>query len=132
MASSHQGTARGPAPLPHAASSDIVLMAPPTASSPPPADDQGTAEAAPLPHLNIMDLRAIAADIKDTLSAAIADLRIDIRSLTDRVAVTEKSLEDHNQVLIRSTSKIDDHTLQLRDVNRHLEEVFPGGLPSRY
>lgn len=73
--------------------------------------------------MNILDLKVIAADIKDTLSAAIADLRVDIRSLADRVTVTEKALEDHDRVLHRATGKIDDHTLQLRHVNRHLEDL---------
>lgn len=42
--------------------------------------------------LCIQDLRAIAADIKDTLSAAISELRVDILSLTDRVQQVRGSI----------------------------------------
>lgn len=73
--------------------------------------------------LNIQDLRAVAADIKDTLSTAIAELRLDIHALNDRVSNTERVLEDHDLVLQRSTRKIDAHTLQLREVNRHMEDL---------
>lgn len=62
-------------------------------------------------------------DIKDTLSAAIAELRLDIRSLNDRVSNTARVVEDHGMVLQRSTRKIDAHTLQLRHMNRRLEDM---------
>lgn len=74
-------------------------------------------------HISILDLRAVATDIKDTLSAAIAELRVDICALNDRVSTTERVLDDHDLVLQRSTRKIDAHTLQLREVNRHLEDL---------
>lgn len=69
------------------------------------------------------DLRSVAADIMDTLAAAIAELHLDIHSLSDRVSRTEKVVEDHDVMFQRSTRKIDDHTLQLQDMNRHLEDL---------
>lgn len=70
------------------------------------------------PSLNIHDLRAIATDIKDTLSAAIAELRVDIHTLTDRVLEVEKTTIKHDTVLRKVTRRIDTHTLQLRETQR--------------
>ena len=102
---------------------DIVLMTHELDPSHPPIRDQAGTGTNTLPHLSILDLKSVAADIKDTLSAAIAELRIDLRSLSDRVSRTEQTIDDHDMVLQKSTRKIDDHTLQLRDVNRHLEDL---------
>lgn len=49
----------------------------------------GDTDNPPQPHVNILDLRTIPADIKDTLSAAIAELRLDIHTLNDRVLEVE-------------------------------------------
>lgn len=75
------------------------------------------------PHLNINDLRSIAADIKDTLSAAIAELRIDIHTLTDRVHEVEQAMTQHEHVLRKATRRIDTHTIQLREIQRHVEDL---------
>lgn len=63
------------------------------------------------------------AGIKDTLSAAIAELRIDIRAITERVKDVEKSTAQHDTVLHRVTRKVDTQTLQLRDLQRHVEDL---------
>lgn len=55
------------------------------------------------PCLNIHNLRAIAANIKDTLSAAIAELRLDIHTLNDRVLQVEKTTAKHDTVLRKVT-----------------------------
>ncbi|XP_040197765.1 olfactory receptor 1468-like [Rana temporaria] len=73
--------------------------------------------------ITITDLRAVATDIKEALAAAIADLRLDFKALDGRVQAVETILEDHDLVHQRSTRKIDDHTFQLREVNRHLEDL---------
>lgn len=75
------------------------------------------------PGLNINDLKAIANDIKDTLSAAIAELRMDIHTLNDRVADVEKTSAKHDTVLRKATRKIDTHTLQLREAQRRIEDL---------
>lgn len=75
------------------------------------------------PSLNINDLRAIAADIKDTLSAAIAELRMDIHTLNDRVLEVEKTTAKHAMVLRKATHRIDTHTLQLRETQRRIEDL---------
>lgn len=74
-------------------------------------------------HITISDLRAVANKIKEALTAAIADLRLDFKELDGQVAATEAALEEHDMVLQRSTRKIDDHTLQMREINRHLEDL---------
>lgn len=68
------------------------------------------------PYLNIHDLRTIAADIKDTLSAAIADLRLDIHTLNNKVQEVEKTVAQHGTVLRKATKKIDTHTLQMQEI----------------
>lgn len=72
---------------------------------------------------SICYLRTVATDIKDTLSAAIADLRIDIRAIADRVQTVEKTTVQHDTVLHRVTRNMDNQTLQLRDLQRHLEDL---------
>lgn len=96
-----------------------TLPAPPSAIS----TGMGGIEVSPHPPLNIQDLRTIAADIKDTLSAAISELRLDICALYDRVHEVEKVTERHVTVLRRATHRIANHTLQLRDMNRHMEDL---------
>lgn len=68
-------------------------------------------------------MRTIAADIKDTLSSAISELHLDIRALTDRVYNVERVTEQHEVVLQCTTRKIDAHTLQLVDMQHHLEDL---------
>lgn len=45
------------------------------------------------PPLNIQDLCSIADDIKDTLSAAISELRLDLRALNDKVHNVESAMD---------------------------------------
>lgn len=123
MAPSCHGTSQGHSQsLPHT-QPEIILSAPQNVPSTTSDIGQGGILNPPLPQLNIQDLRTIVADIKDNLSAAIAELRLDICSLNDRVSHTERVVEDHGMVLQRSTRKFDAHTLQLRDMNRHLEDL---------
>lgn len=77
----------------------------------------------PQPHLSIQDLQTIAADIKDTLSSAISELRIDIHALADRVHEVEKVMERQDTVIRHATREIDAHTLQLRDMQHHMEDL---------
>lgn len=75
------------------------------------------------PQLNIHDLRAIAADIKDTLSAAISELRLEIHSLNDRVLAAENMADRQETQIRKTTHQVDTHTLQMRDMQRHLEDL---------
>lgn len=71
----------------------------------------------------MQDLRTIAEDIKDTLSAAISELRLDIRALSDRVLTVERVTERHDVTIRKAANRIDSHTLQMRDMQRHLEDL---------
>lgn len=123
MAASPQGSSQGNPQAQLTLQPEIVLTATQDASPPVSGGRQDCLLAFPQQQINIQDLRAVAADIKDTLSAAIAELRLDIHALNDRVLTTERVLEDHDLVLQRSTQKINAHTLQLHEVNRHLEDL---------
>lgn len=84
---------------------------------------EGGIEIRPHPPINMQDLRSIAEDIKETLSAAILELRLDLRSLNDRVHVVERETERQESILQSVTEDIDSHTMQMRDMQRHLEDL---------
>ena len=94
-APNRRGSSQSSSQVPSHNAADIVLTAPEPEI--PPQLTRGTTEtgSAVLPQLSILDLRAVAADIKDTLAAAIAELRIDLRSLADRVSSTEQITDEH-------------------------------------
>ncbi|XP_077310065.1 alpha-2-macroglobulin-like protein 1 [Lithobates pipiens] len=73
------------------------------------------------------NLRSVATDIKETLTAAltaaISDLRVDIQAISGRVQEVENVMATHSTVIRRSCQAIDTHTLQLRDLNRHIEDL---------
>lgn len=75
------------------------------------------------PHLTIHDLPTIAAYIKDTLSAAIGELCIDIHTLNDRVREVEQVTAQHDRVLRKATRRIDTHTMQLIEIQRRVEDL---------
>lgn len=70
-------------------------------------------------HLSLNDLRVITADIKDTLSVAISDLRLDIHPLADRVHEVEKVTSKHDTAIRSMNHKVDSHTLQPRFLKHH-------------
>lgn len=80
------------------------------------------------------ELRAIAADIKDTLGTAISELRADIHSLTGRVQEVERVTAHQDSAIRDLYYKTDAHTIQLRDMQRHMEDfekrLFPSSIPS--
>lgn len=76
-----------------------------------------------MPLLTINDLKAVATDIKETFSAAITELRRDIHTINGRILSVEKMAAQHDTALKHTNFSIDAHTLQLRDLNRHLEDL---------
>lgn len=89
---------------------------------PPLAGEEGI-ELSPHPPLTILDLRSVAEDIKETLATAISELRLDLKSLNERVRVVEHVTE-HQEIVLQSVSEdVDSHTRQLRDMQRHLEDL---------
>lgn len=111
MAASHHGQTQAAAPLPTA-----LQLAPSTSA-------QRESSKSPQQHLSLHDLRTIAADIKDTLSEALSELRLDIHAKADRVHEVEKVTAPHDTVLHRVTHRIDTNTLQLTDLQHHMEDL---------
>lgn len=62
-----------------------------TGASTPLSPDNGEIVLTPHQHSSLNDLRSVAAYIKDTLTAAITDLRIDIQSVAGRVPLMERT-----------------------------------------
>ena len=124
MAASHQRITSGTSQTQQRGSDDIILSPTQTPTltlrGPGASGIQGVATQR---SLTIDDLKSVATDIKDALAAAISELRLDLRSLTDRVSQTETVIEDHESALRRCTRKVDDHALQMRDMNRHMEDL---------
>lgn len=74
-----------------------------------------------VPSLN--DLHSVAAVIKNTLSAAIADLKIDIRSVTARVTEIEKTTEQQSAALRHVNRKVDTNTMYFGDLHCQIEDL---------
>lgn len=72
---------------------------------------------------SLSDLHFVAADIKETLSAAIADLKLDIRAVTTRVNDIEKTTAQQTAALRHINHKVNIHTTFLRDLYRHTEDL---------
>lgn len=79
------------------------------------------------PALSLHNLQMVAADIKDTLtaafSAAIADLRHDLQDKADRVQETEAVTTQHDAQIEHIHLIQDTHTLHIWDMQRHMEDL---------
>lgn len=62
-------------------------------------------------------------DIKDTLSAAISDLRLDMQAMRSRLENVEETTDRHDTVIHEAQQTLDAHSSQLRDLHRHLEDL---------
>lgn len=87
----------------------------------PPAIPAGTQPPIQQPSLN--DLHTVAADIKNTLFAAITDLRHEIQAITGRVLEVERTAAQQHTTIRKVNHTVDTHTLQLRDLQRHVEDL---------
>lgn len=80
---------------------------------------------------SLQDLHSVAMDIKNSLTAAltaaITELKIDIQAIAGRVQEVEKTTTTHSTVIRRTCQVLDTHTLQLRDLNRHVEDLDKRG-----
>lgn len=75
---------------------------------------------------SLSDLRTIATDIKDTMSAIITDLHHDIQAIADRVQNVEKKAAHQGLVICRMIQAVDTHTLQLCNLHHHMEDLDNG------
>lgn len=125
--------AQGPvmvAPLPASTSPQhhIEITLSPTEQSP----STGSIHPTSTPQLNIQDLRAVANDIKDTLSAAIADLHLELQGIAGRVQEVENAMAVQYTAIKRVVYRVNSHTLQLHDLHRHVEELGKKTQPEDY
>lgn len=109
-----------PAPTPSTTRSPEGITLTPTEQPSTPADNNPALNQQP----SLNDLRAVAADIKDTLFAAITDLRHEIQAIAGRVQRIESTTAQHNTAIRKVHHyEVDTHTLQLRDLQRHVEDL---------
>lgn len=97
----------------------IEITFSPTEPSPSP----GVFHPTTTPQLSLQDLRAVATNIKDTLSAAILDLLLKLQAIAGRVQKVENATVVQHTAIKRVAYRVDSHTLQLRDLQRHVEEL---------
>lgn len=72
---------------------------------------------------NLQDLQAVATDIKDTLFSAISDLRHEIQAIAGRMNQVEHTTTQQQTAIKKIHRQVDSHTLQLRDLQRHVEDL---------
>lgn len=73
--------------------------------------------------VNLGALRTIASDIKDTLAAAIADLKLNIQSMGIRMDKMEELTERHEaDIQFQKRANVTLNT-QLQDMQRHMEDL---------
>lgn len=73
--------------------------------------------------LRLSEMTKIAADIKNTLSSAITDLRADFLALSDRLSHTERAEAKRDRAVERLTTTVTSHATHLILMNRHLEDL---------
>lgn len=81
--------------------------------------------AAPLPNRtpSLDDLRAMAVDIKETLSVAKSDLRLDIQEMAAQLEEVEEESVRHDAALQEVKHVSDTHALLLHEIHRHVEDL---------
>lgn len=73
--------------------------------------------------VNIDALRDVASDIKDTFTAAIADLKMNLQAMCTRMDAIEESTTRHEVEIQSQHKSIQAYNLQFRDMQRHLEDL---------
>lgn len=97
---------------------DGIILSPAESPPPPMAASQTSHQQ---PSLN--DLCTVETDIKDSLFAAIMDLRHKIQAIAERVQAVEKKAAHQQTGITKIHHTVDTHTLQLRDLQRHVEDL---------
>lgn len=73
--------------------------------------------------LQLSERSMIAADIKNTFSSAITDLKADLLALSDHLSHTEKAEAKWDRAVERLTCTVSSHATHLILINRHLEDL---------
>lgn len=80
------------------------------------------------PAVSLLELQLVTADIKNTLSAAIADLWGDFQAMVLRVEEVESVTVRHDASLVLVHQVPESHAVLLRDLNRQVEDLDNRGL----
>lgn len=83
----------------------------------------GASHTQPSPLLSLADLQLVALDIKSTLSAAITDLKSDMRAMASHLEHIESAALTHSAAIQQVQRVISVHAQHLIDMNRHLEDL---------
>lgn len=73
--------------------------------------------------LSLFDLEKVASDIKNTVTAAIADLRSDIQEAVHRIGDVEKTTQTHAAAIRQVQTTYDSQLPHLLDLHRHIEDL---------
>lgn len=109
------------APLPASTPSQELtgILLTPTDPHTPHMENDGTSLRQP----SLRDLQAVAADIKDTLFSAISDLRHELQAISGRMQRVEEDVALQGSATKATHHKVNSHTMQLRDLQRHVEDL---------
>lgn len=77
----------------------------------------------PPPFLSMADLQLVALDIKTTLSAAISDLKADLRAAAARVEIVESVAMTHGAAIQQVQKVNDTQARHLIEIHRHMEDL---------
>lgn len=73
--------------------------------------------------LQLSEMTKIAADIKNTFSSAITDLKADLLALSDHLSHTERVEAKRDRAVERLASTVSSNATLLILINRHLEDL---------
>lgn len=78
------------------------------------------------------DLQLVAVDIKNTLTAAISDLKTDLKAVASCLETMESVAMMHGNAIRQAQQVTDTHTQHLIKMLRHLEDLDNGGEGTTY
>lgn len=72
---------------------------------------------------SLFDLETVAADIKNTVTTAIADLKAEIHAVAHRIDEVEQTSQTHAAAIRQVHTAFDSQLSQLLDLHRHVEDL---------
>lgn len=97
-----------------------------TSADSPGASAAGTLTSHSSPLLCLADLQQVVMDIKSTLSAAISDVKTDIRAVASRLEHVEAAAMTHGADIQQVQRVTSIHAKHLMDMHRHMEDLNRG------
>lgn len=81
----------------------------------------------PSPLLSLADLQMVAMDIKNTLTAAISDLKMDLRAVASHLEHVESAAMTHGTAMQQVQQVTSAHAQHLIDMHHHIENFDNSG-----